>query len=583
CSTQGLYEEGRRQGEAKDKRKGKGKQRKKERQGEAKEKGKARGSKGQKERQGKGKEKGKARKREGKRKGKGGKGRGKGRGGIKFEGPTASGARKEPSPGEGEGGSASSIDRGTPIGSTPLATPRSPSSLTHHPRNREKEKERKGGGEARTGLPSPPANRVPRRLPGNPSLGSRHPDSHDDGPGRAARAQRGAWMSGQLVNAGGRGHIPGLQEGEEGAELSSSPRRTTIREQWYYRWRCVNSRRGSCFGEREMRMSERFGTLCEAAGTEVNRIAFKELRLGNSIGPCIMSLSDYGRDGTKQRRGVRVLKRYERLGFSVRIWRGWITIRASIFMFAAFAIKASVCEHTHGDLVGRVVYESLPRISYKEVHKIRYDEVIVPKLLDFAMDKEVKEVSQPQVFPVREGKMEAGLHCMSPLAQRALCHEPSCDRMQLPATIHSVMAEATNDTGERISRVRSGPFSSSVQPKSANLIRTAPPIGKKVIRGRLEAWRGRFDNVWDDHDSGNSSWHGPTRDNRKSDETRREREDRELRRNDDRDRKEEREQRRSDERSERDEPRRVRSATFGSERVFSSIRGLTAMDDRERD
>ncbi|XP_024387952.1 uncharacterized protein [Physcomitrium patens] len=199
------------------------------------------------------------------------------------------------------------------------------------------------------------------------------------------------------------------------------------------------------------------------------------------------------------------------------------------------------------------------------------------------MDKEVKEVSQPQVFPVREGKMEAGLHCMSPLAQRALCHEPSCDRMQLPATIHSVMAEATNDTGERISRVRSGPFSSSVQPKSANLIRTAPPIGKKVIRGRLEAWRGRFDNVWDDHDSGNSSWHGPTRDNRKSDETRREREDRELRRNDDRDRKEEREQRRSDERSERDEPRRVRSATFGSERVFSSIRGLTAMDDRERD
>lgn len=61
------------------------------------------------------------------------------------------------------------------------------------------------------------------------------------------------------------------------------------------------------------------------------------------------------------------------------------------------------------------------------------------------MDKEVKEVSQPQVFPVREGKMEAGLHCMSPLAQRALCHEPSCDRMQLPATIHSVMAEATND------------------------------------------------------------------------------------------------------------------------------------------
>jgi hypothetical protein len=91
---------------------------------------------------------------------------------------------------------------------------------------------------------------------------------------------------------------------------------------------------------------------------------------------------------------------------------------------------------------------------------------------------------------------------------------------------------------------------------------------------------GRFD-VWDDHEGESPSWHGSPRESRKSEETRREREDREQRKGDDRDRKEGREQRRSDERSERDEMRRVGSATFGSERVLSSIRGLT-MDDRDR-
>lgn len=92
----------------------------------------------------------------------------------------------------------------------------------------------------------------------------------------------------------------------------------------------------------------------------------------------------------------------------------------------------------------------------------------------------------------------------------------------------------------------------------------------------LGACSGRFD-VWDEHDGESLSWHGSPRENRKS-EARRERDDREQRRGDDRDRKEEREQRRSDERSERDEIRRV-----GSERVLSSIRGLTTMDERERD
>lgn len=89
--------------------------------------------------------------------------------------------------------------------------------------------------------------------------------------------------------------------------------------------------------------------------------------------------------------------------------------------------------------------------------------------------------------------------------------------------------------------------------------------------------RGRFD-VWDDNDHESPSWHGSPRESRKledKEQSRREREDREHR-------KEEREQRRCDDRSDRDEIRRVGSATFGPERVLSSIRGLT-MDERERD
>lgn len=88
---------------------------------------------------------------------------------------------------------------------------------------------------------------------------------------------------------------------------------------------------------------------------------------------------------------------------------------------------------------------------------------------------------------------------------------------------------------------------------------------------------GRFD-VWDDHDGESPSWHGSPRESRKSDETRKEREDREQRRGDDKDRKEERDPRRPDERSEKDEIRRV-----GSERILSSIRGLTTLDERDRD
>ncbi|KAG0562070.1 hypothetical protein KC19_9G115600 [Ceratodon purpureus] len=205
------------------------------------------------------------------------------------------------------------------------------------------------------------------------------------------------------------------------------------------------------------------------------------------------------------------------------------------------------------------------------------DEVLEPKPLKVAIDKDVEEVLPPQVTPVKDDTKDAALSPLSPLAQPALSHESSSERIQLPVTIHSIIAETTNDAGERVTRVRSGPLPNPVQqPKSANVARTGPPSGRKEPKHI-----GRFD-VWDDHDVESPSWHGSPKESRKSEETRREREDKEQRKGDDRDRKEGREQRRPDERSERDEMRRVASATFGSERVLSSIRGLT-MDDRDRD
>lgn len=200
------------------------------------------------------------------------------------------------------------------------------------------------------------------------------------------------------------------------------------------------------------------------------------------------------------------------------------------------------------------------------------EEIVVAKVLKIAVDKEVEEISQAPVTPSKEEITEADLHCLSPLAQPPLCHESSSDRIQLPVTIHSIIAETTNDAGERVTRIRSGPLPNPGQSKSANISRTAPLSSRKEPKHI-----GRFD-VWDDHDGESPSWHGSPRESRKSDETRKEREDREQRRGDDKDRKEERDPRRPDERSEKDEIRRV-----GSERILSSIRGLTTLDERDRD
>ena len=95
--------------------------------------------------------------------------------------------------------------------------------------------------------------------------------------------------------------------------------------------------------------------------------------------------------------------------------------------------------------------------------------------------------------------------------------------------------------------------------------------------------------MWEDDDveslasQGLSASHGLPRENRRVEDKehlRRDKESKEIRKADDRDRKEEREQRRSDDRVDRDTFRRV--ASFGSERVLSSIRGLT-MDSQELD
>lgn len=61
------------------------------------------------------------------------------------------------------------------------------------------------------------------------------------------------------------------------------------------------------------------------------------------------------------------------------------------------------------------------------------------------MDKEVEEVPPPQVTPVKEEAKEAALSLLSPLAQPALSHDSSSERIQLPVTIHSIIAETTND------------------------------------------------------------------------------------------------------------------------------------------
>ena len=89
--------------------------------------------------------------------------------------------------------------------------------------------------------------------------------------------------------------------------------------------------------------------------------------------------------------------------------------------------------------------------------------------------------------------------------------------------------------------------------------------------------------MWEDDDVESLAWHDSSRESRRAEDreqSRRDREGKEICKADDRERKEERGERRFDDHVDRDTCRRVSS--FGSERVLSSIRGLT-MDSRELD
>ncbi|KAG0565283.1 hypothetical protein KC19_8G178800 [Ceratodon purpureus] len=174
------------------------------------------------------------------------------------------------------------------------------------------------------------------------------------------------------------------------------------------------------------------------------------------------------------------------------------------------------------------------------------------------------QLTKLEVLPVRESNGDVPIHWLPSSPPPSLSRQSSMDRFQQPVTIHSIIAETTNDAGERVTRVRSGPLPNPVQSKPTN------------------GTRGRFE-VWEDDDVESMAWHGSPRESRRAEDreqSRRDRESKEIRKADDRERKEEREQRRSDDRVDRDSFRRASS--FGSERVLSSIRGLT-MDSRELD
>lgn len=69
------------------------------------------------------------------------------------------------------------------------------------------------------------------------------------------------------------------------------------------------------------------------------------------------------------------------------------------------------------------------------------------KVLTVAVDKEIEEIPSPKVTPVKEENKEAVLQSLSqlPLTQSAVSNESSSERIQLPVTIHSIIAETTND------------------------------------------------------------------------------------------------------------------------------------------
>jgi len=59
--------------------------------------------------------------------------------------------------------------------------------------------------------------------------------------------------------------------------------------------------------------------------------------------------------------------------------------------------------------------------------------------------EEIEQVTKLQVLPVREANGDIPTHWVPSSPPRSLSRESSMDRFQQPVTIHSIIAETTND------------------------------------------------------------------------------------------------------------------------------------------
>ncbi|CAK9196153.1 unnamed protein product [Sphagnum troendelagicum] len=192
--------------------------------------------------------------------------------------------------------------------------------------------------------------------------------------------------------------------------------------------------------------------------------------------------------------------------------------------------------------------------------------------------KEVEEVlKQVEEGPKSASRGTEGSASSSPkflpkAAEPSLSRESSSERFQVPVTIHSITAETANDAGERVTRIRSGPSSNPVQPKSGNSSKSG-----------TEYWRkepthiGRFDVFEDDPGLGSPKAHGSPREHRKSEDKmqpRQEKEEGEHRKDDERERYDD---------GSRDFIRRISSFSHVSDRGVQSYRGREEVRDRDRE
>lgn len=59
--------------------------------------------------------------------------------------------------------------------------------------------------------------------------------------------------------------------------------------------------------------------------------------------------------------------------------------------------------------------------------------------------EDIEQVIKPQVLPVREANADVPVHWLPSSPPPPLSRQSSMDRFQQPVTIHSIIAETTND------------------------------------------------------------------------------------------------------------------------------------------